>query len=253
MINGVILNKFNYIDEILSGLESLGQITTAQLDADWKMRRAVERDLQIITEIVTDVCQRIISAQPLRVLMPSTDVWQSARCLLLNLIVKWFSFAILSFTDTKRWILRFLWKSSTGDYRISKPFGKKSADMYIEWKILEKTWEKQPNIIAVYVFGSSKDGTVKQGSDVDFGLLFRTKPLLDELAELRAELQEILNIEDIDIIILNDASAILQFEAVCGNCLYSADEMLRAAFVSSAAREYEDTMAMIQRCLMWKM
>ena len=122
--------------------------------------------------------------------------------------------------------------------------------MSIEWKILETTWQKQQNVVAVYVFGSSEDGIVKEGSDIDFGVLFREKPMLDELADLRAGLQEILNIEDIDIVILNDVSVILQFEAVCGNCLYSADEVLRTAFVSLAAREYEDEMAMVKQCVM---
>jgi predicted nucleotidyltransferase len=56
------------------------------------------------------------------------------------------------------------------------------------------------------VFGSSQDGIVKEDSDIDFGILFRAKPSLDELADLRADLQEILNVEDIDIVILNDAS-----------------------------------------------
>jgi len=35
-------------------------------------------------------------------------------------------------------------------------------------------------------------------------VLFREKPSSDELADLRADLQEILNVEDIDIVILND-------------------------------------------------
>ncbi len=61
MINGVISNKFNLMDEVLAELQSLGQVTTAQLDQDWKVRRAIERNLQILTEIVTDVCQRLIS------------------------------------------------------------------------------------------------------------------------------------------------------------------------------------------------
>ncbi len=125
--------------------------------------------------------------------------------------------------------------------------------MSIEWKILETTWQKQQNIVAVYVFGSSQGGIINEGSDIDFGVLFRVKPSLDELADLRADLQEVLNVEDIDIVILNNASVILQFEAVCGNCLYSADEVLRTAFVSLAARAYEDEMAMVKQCVMRNM
>ncbi len=125
--------------------------------------------------------------------------------------------------------------------------------MSIEWKMLETTWQKQQNIVAVYVFGSSQGGIINEGSDIDFGVLFRVKPSLDELADLRADLQEVLNVEDIDIVILNNASVILQFEAVCGNCLYSADEVLRTAFVSLAARAYEDEMAMVKQCVMRNM
>ncbi len=61
MINGVISNEFNVMDEVLAELQSLGQVTTFQLDQDWKLRRAIERDLQILTETVTNVCQRLIS------------------------------------------------------------------------------------------------------------------------------------------------------------------------------------------------
>ncbi|NJL58764.1 MAG: hypothetical protein HC887_03040 [Desulfobacteraceae bacterium] len=44
--------------------------------------------------------------------------------------------------------------------------------MCIRWEILEKTWQKQPNLIAVYVFGSSKDRIVRQDYDIYFGMLF---------------------------------------------------------------------------------
>jgi uncharacterized protein YutE (UPF0331/DUF86 family) len=61
MINGVILQKLQSLDETLLELRSLGQISTAQLNNDWRTRRAVERDLQVLGEIVIDICQRLIS------------------------------------------------------------------------------------------------------------------------------------------------------------------------------------------------
>ena len=60
-INGVILQKLGVLDQVLGELRSLGAITTHQLESDWRTRRAVERDLQILVEIVVDVCQRILS------------------------------------------------------------------------------------------------------------------------------------------------------------------------------------------------
>jgi len=117
----------------------------------------------------------------------------------------------------------------------------------IDWKKLQNIWQHHPKVIAVWVFGSAQDGFVRTGSDVDFGVLFYEKPILDDLADLRAELQETLQLEDIDVVPLNDASPILCFEALCGRCLYSADDVRRVEFTSFASREYEDEMAMLKK------
>jgi uncharacterized protein YutE (UPF0331/DUF86 family) len=61
MINGVILQKLQSLDQTLSELQSLGQVDVAQLSKDWRTRRAIERDLQVLVEIVIDVCQRLLS------------------------------------------------------------------------------------------------------------------------------------------------------------------------------------------------
>ncbi len=61
MINGVILRKLNVLDERLAELRSLIPLTTTQLEEDWRTQRAVERNLQLLVEVVIDVCQRLIS------------------------------------------------------------------------------------------------------------------------------------------------------------------------------------------------
>ncbi len=60
-LNGVVLQKFQELEQALGELRSLGQATPAALAADWRTRRAVERDLQVLVEIVIDVCQRLIA------------------------------------------------------------------------------------------------------------------------------------------------------------------------------------------------
>lgn len=59
--NGVILSKLQALDEVLGELRSLVPLQHKQLREDWRTRRAVERDLQILVEIVIDVCQRLLS------------------------------------------------------------------------------------------------------------------------------------------------------------------------------------------------
>lgn len=60
-INGVIFQKLQALDLTLAELRSLGEVSVQQLQDDWRTRRAVERDLQVLVEVVLDVCQRLIS------------------------------------------------------------------------------------------------------------------------------------------------------------------------------------------------
>ena len=87
---------------------------------------------------------------------------------------------------------------------------------------------------------------MRSGSDLDVGVLFRRPPTLDLLATLRADLQEALQIEEIDLVTLNRASPVTRFEAVSGRAIFCRDRARRAEFVSLAAREYEDAMAFLR-------
>ncbi len=57
MKNGIILRKLAELDKVLGELRSLGEQDVKGLGSDWRTRRAVERDLQI----VVGVCQRLLA------------------------------------------------------------------------------------------------------------------------------------------------------------------------------------------------
>jgi uncharacterized protein YutE (UPF0331/DUF86 family) len=61
MDNGAIGQKLQTLDEELTRLRSLEKITAARLADEWQTRRAIERSLQILVEIVVDVCQRLMA------------------------------------------------------------------------------------------------------------------------------------------------------------------------------------------------
>lgn len=63
MINGVIGQKLEHLNVVLTDLYSLGHLNVQTLEQDWRTKRAVERSLQILVEIVIDVCQRILSLE----------------------------------------------------------------------------------------------------------------------------------------------------------------------------------------------
>lgn len=94
--------------------------------------------------------------------------------------------------------------------------------------------------VAAWIFGSAKDGEMREEADMDIAVLFGHKPDLDELAVSRARLQQTLGVEDIDLTPLDDASPILRFEALRGTRVMCADESRCAEFASLTAREYED-------------
>jgi predicted nucleotidyltransferase len=117
----------------------------------------------------------------------------------------------------------------------------------VNWQILEKVFEPINNVVAAWVVGSAKDGYVKSGSDLDIGVLFSAVPSLDERVMLREHLQKSLQFDDIDLVILNEASPITRFEAICGRLVFVRDQNQWAEFFSLTAREYEDEMAFLQK------
>ena len=119
----------------------------------------------------------------------------------------------------------------------------------IDWKVIARILETMPNLIAAWVFGSAKDGYVREGGELDIGVLFESFPSLDERAILSAQLQEAFDVEDIDLLVLNAAGPIVRFEAVNGRAVFCRDKNRRAEFVSLTAREYEDEMAFLHKSL----
>ena len=113
----------------------------------------------------------------------------------------------------------------------------------------QKVWKKNSSLIASWCFGSAKDGIVAQSSDLDIAVLFSSLPDIDQLAELRADLQDVFDFDSIDLMILNSASVISSMEAVSGEILFCRDHNKRAEFVSLIARQYDDDMAFIKKYL----
>ena len=60
-VNGVIIHKLEALDDVLGELRSLGEVSLQNLKDDWRTKRAVERDFQVLVEIVVDICQRLLS------------------------------------------------------------------------------------------------------------------------------------------------------------------------------------------------
>ena len=119
----------------------------------------------------------------------------------------------------------------------------------LDFSQLIPIFEATPSLIAAWVFGSAQNGQLRSGSDVDMALLMSTQPSFGEQLDLLGQLQTALGVEDIDLVILNQANPILRFEAISGRSLFCRDKSKRAEFASLTAREYEDEMAQYERAL----
>jgi predicted nucleotidyltransferase len=125
----------------------------------------------------------------------------------------------------------------------------KSWPMYrVDWDNISRVLAAVPQVMAAWGFGSGQNGIILPGSDLDIGILWSELPTLERLA-LRSDLQAALQFDDIDLVSLNQMSPVVRFEAVCGRLIFSRCTTQRVAFVSLTAREYEDSMAMVQRAL----
>jgi uncharacterized protein len=119
----------------------------------------------------------------------------------------------------------------------------------IDWDKTRPIWESTPGVVAAWAFGSAQEGELRDGSDADIAVLMTRRPSFADQLALLGRLQEALQLEDIDLVILNEANPILRFEAVSGRRLFTRDLAALAEFVSLTAREYEDEMAQWERAL----
>jgi uncharacterized protein YutE (UPF0331/DUF86 family) len=62
MIDGAIDLRLQMLDQILLDLRTLGRLDADRLHEDWITRRATERAVHVLVEIVADVCCWLVAA-----------------------------------------------------------------------------------------------------------------------------------------------------------------------------------------------
>ena len=107
---------------------------------------------------------------------------------------------------------------------------------------LRDVFADHPVVQAAYVFGSVAAERERPNSDLDLAVVVdpkRWEPY--DKVRLTTDCMEAAQRDHIDLVVLNDAPLVLQFEAVRANePLYSAADFDSGAFVSKVARMYWD-------------
>lgn len=113
---------------------------------------------------------------------------------------------------------------------------------------LREIFAAHPAVRGAFLFGSVAVGTARPESDVDVGLVVdseRWEPL--DKVDLLGDCVEA-GTERIDLVVLNDAPLVVQFEAVRPNVLlYAADDFSPGTFVSKVLRMYWDFEPYLER------
>ncbi len=113
-------------------------------------------------------------------------------------------------------------------------------------------------VALVYLYGSEALGRSNRLSDLDVGVVLKhPEPLrkrLDRRVRLRSELMRCLEpllaagaVREMDLVLLQMASPVLQFEAINAGCLlFVADRTFQADYEASVIREYLDVRPLVE-------
>lgn len=101
-------------------------------------------------------------------------------------------------------------------------------------------FEKKPEVLLVFLFGSAASMKMAEGSDIDIGILFESQPDVYEINELESELNSIFK-RDIDIAVLNSASPILKMQVLKNGVLvFAKGKKIYNQFYVDAVNQYDD-------------
>ncbi|PIV54168.1 MAG: nucleotidyltransferase [Elusimicrobia bacterium CG_4_10_14_0_8_um_filter_37_32] len=125
-------------------------------------------------------------------------------------------------------------------------------------KKLEKNLDKigkiflEKSVIFAYLFGSCVEGKVGKISDIDIAVYFDDKltssVMFDKKLKIMAELSSLLDKDEIDIVILNDAYPLIEHRIIKnGKVIFSIDESRRIDYEVKAVMRYLDFKPYIEK------
>ena len=120
-------------------------------------------------------------------------------------------------------------------------------------KIASSIKENFPEIPFAHIFGSSANGIVKTGADIDIAIWYNGNDPFVKVKVLEV-LEPIINDVSIDIVNICSTNPLLAHEALAGNLLFlrEGQEYNYASFYSKTAAEYEDKIYWIQKQLQYR-
>jgi len=119
--------------------------------------------------------------------------------------------------------------------------------------ILNKYFQKHPEVEVAYIFGSVARERTNSLSDIDIAIIIDSQQINEEAysygyrAEIQADLIKLLKTNNIDLVILNEANTLLKHRVVYfGRIIYSRNEKKRIEFQTDTINKYNDFKQLIK-------
>jgi len=112
---------------------------------------------------------------------------------------------------------------------------------------IKKIFSQENNILLAYIFGSQLQRKTGPLSDYDFAVFLSQKPAFSFKYELKNKLANALNIEQIDLVILNDAPIELKYKVITtGKVIFQKNSIVKTEFEADTLSQYFDYLPVLR-------
>jgi len=112
---------------------------------------------------------------------------------------------------------------------------------------IKKIFFDENNILLAYIFGSQLRGKTGPLSDYDFAVFLSQKPSFQFKYKLKNKLVNVLNSEQVDLVILNDAPVELKYKVIAtGKIIYQKNSTIRTEFEADTLSRYFDYLPVLR-------
>jgi predicted nucleotidyltransferase len=112
---------------------------------------------------------------------------------------------------------------------------------------IKKIFSDENDISLAYIFGSQLKGKTSPLSDYDFAVFLSRKPSFQFKYRLKNRLVNILNTEQVDLVILNDAPIELKYNVIAtGKIIYQKSTSIKIEFEADTLSKYFDYLPVLR-------
>ena len=112
---------------------------------------------------------------------------------------------------------------------------------------IKKIFSDENNILLAYIFGSQLQGKTGPLSDYDFAVFLSQKPSFQFKYKLKNKIVNVLNSEQVDLVILNDAPIGLKYKVLAtGKIIYQKNYTIRTEFEADTLSRYFDYLPVLR-------